>query len=90
MTITQQNYLSLENLFVNELFGNIIVFTIFALLAVNYYSVKNRLPTEAIIALNFLVISASMSIALNSFVWMIILFVISIVIYSLLARIFNR
>lgn len=90
MTITQDNYLELGNLFFNELAGSTMIATIVGFVIITYICVKEELPLEVTIAFNVVYVGMVLSYAMNSFVWMLVLFVVAILVYATLPKIFKR
>lgn len=90
MTITQQNYLDIPNLLINELVGDIGLFIILGLIVVTYFAVKNSMPYQVIIFNAILFVGLVTSYLFNSLLWMLTLMVIGISVYTFLPKLMNR
>lgn len=90
MTITQDNYLDVPNLLINELFGDVTLFILFGLIGITWWCVKNRVPSNVIVAIDVLFVAAVISYAYNAFIWAIVLFILGILVYGIYHRIYNR
>lgn len=87
MTITPDNYLDFWNLLVNELVGSAFLFTILGLILVAYFGLRYRLPIEATMMFMILFVGVVVSYAYNQFLWMVVLLVVGVLIYSFLPKI---
>ena len=88
MKITQDNYLDLQNLLVNELFGGPILFIIVATIIIAYHAIRYRIPIEAIIGLEILVIVFAISYTL--FGWILVLSLVGFGVYALFSKTIKR
>lgn len=90
MTISEDNFLDLANLLINEIVGSPILFIVVGLALINYYFVKNNFPVQVNLFGSILFIGLVTSYIYNAFLWMIILFVVSVIVYSLFPKVFKR
>lgn len=90
MTITEDNFLDLGNLFINEIVGSTSLFIIIGLIVINYYGVRSSLPFQVNMVNSFLWAGLIMSYVYNELLWMLSLFVIAIIFYALYPKLFKR
>jgi hypothetical protein len=90
MTITQDNYLDLRNLLINELFGDAVLFTVAGMIVLTYLCVEYRLPARSIAVLNGLWIAFVISYFFNMLAWMIMLIVFAVMIYKEFSNLVQR
>lgn len=90
MSITEENFLDLGNLFINEIFGGATLFIIVGLAAINYLGVKNNLPFQVNLLNSLLFIGLVTSYIYNAFLWMIGLFIIGFIVYAIYPKMFKR
>jgi hypothetical protein len=90
MTISTSNYLDFGNLLVNELIGDVGLFSILLLILITYTALKFRLPAEVTIVLILIGTAVIVSYAFNAFLWMIVLLVFGVIIYAFLPKILRR
>ena len=88
--ITQDNYLDVGNLLINEIVGSAVLFSILGLIFIAYLGVKNRLPVQVTMILMFLFVGLTMSYVYNSFVWIVAVFIVGLIIYMLWAKVWKR
>jgi len=90
MTITQDNYLDVFNLFINEFVGDVFLFLIIGLVLIGFLALKFRLPIEVVVFVVLVFIGGVMSYVFNSLAWMLILIIVGGIIYSLLPKLISR
>lgn len=90
MTITQDNYLDLGNLFINEFFGGPETAILVILVVIAFFGLKYRLPAEAIAALMAVAVSAIIAYSYFAVAWIIILLLAGIMIYVIFAKMVNK
>ena len=87
MTITEDNYLDLANLIINELIGSVPLTIVLGLILIVYFGVRERLDIQAIVALCVLWTGLITAYAYNAFLLMLVIFVVAIAIYAMWPKI---
>lgn len=90
MTITQDNYLNLGHLLVNELFGGATLLILVGWALITYYGVKNNAPFQVQIMLVLAWAGAVLSFAYNALIWMVGLLFLALIIYASFPKLFRE
>ena len=90
MTITENNYLDLGNLIINELIGSVSLTIIIGIILIVFFGVRERLDIQAIVALCVLWTGLITAYSYNSFLLMLVIFIVAIGIYSMWPKIIKR
>lgn len=90
MTITQQNYLDIGNLLINELFGDVILFILVGLAIIVWASIRNRIPHTAMIGLMIIWVGLVTGYYYNSLLWMLALLVVGLLVYVLFTKVVKK
>ena len=88
--ITENNYLDLGNLLINELIGSVPLTIIIGLAVLIWWGVRERLDIQAIFALCILWVGLVTAYAYNQFALMIVLFLVGLTVYGTWAKIIKR
>lgn len=90
MTITQNNYLDIGNLIVNEFVGSVTLTIIIGLVWITYIAAKYRFPAVVTVAISLLWAGFVVTIAYNNILWLLMMLVLATLIYLLYAKVFKR
>lgn len=90
MTITEDNYLDLGNLLINELIGSVGLTIVLGIVLIIYLGVRERLDVQAIIALCFLWVCLVTAYVYNAFLLVVAVLIVAIYVYASWSKIIKR
>lgn len=86
-------FLALDQLLINELIGDVLLFVLIALAIIIFISLKNKVPFEAVLLLGFLfvgIVFAQISLMAFSVFWVFIVLISGLVFYYNVSKAFKR